>query len=180
MKSAFDITSESIGDEITNIDEFVRKQLIPQYKQEVLNFYENFFKERFEHVVLNYDGTNKIVSSYFPKEAKIETKITFDEKPNELSFSIEGTTDLFNLILDKQNKGTASGIVSKDELDFFLKDDVDIKRTPRKLPQNKDATLYMDDLYGEKNYYYEPTFNDIIFAQRVDSLLEKIIDNFGE
>ena len=178
-KDAFDISSACLKDEIIEIDEFVHNQLIPQYKQEVLNLYENFFKERFENVVLHYDGKNQLISNYFPKAAKIETQIIFEEKPNELSFVIEGTNELFDLILDKQNKGTASGIVTKDELDFFLKEDADIKRAPRKETVEKDRSLYMDDLYTEKNYFYEPTFNDIQFANRVESLLDKIIANFG-
>jgi len=177
---AFDISSKKIENEIIEIDEFFHKQLIPKYKQEVLNLYENFFKEKLENVILHYDGDNKLIHNYFPKSAKIETRIIFEEKPNELSFVIEGTNELFDLILDKQNKGTASGIITKDELDFFLKDDAAIKRDPRKESIEKDNNLYMDDIYVEKNYYYEPTFNDIIFANRVDSLLNKIIENFGE
>ncbi len=177
---AFDVSSRKLGNEIIEIDEFLHKQLIPQYKQEVLNLYENSFKEKFENVVLHYDGNNKLIHNYFPKSAKIETRIIFEEKPNELSFVIEGTNELFDLILYKQCKGTASGIITKDELDLFLKDDAAIKRDPRKEPIEKDKSLYMDDVYIEKNYYYEPTFSDIIFANRVDSLLNKMIENFGE
>ena len=91
---------------------------------------------------------------------------------------MSGTNDLFDLILDKQNKGTAAGIISKDELDFFMKNDADIKRTPRK--STEDKSLYIEDLYLEKNYYYEPTFNDIKFAERVDQLFNKFMDNFIE
>ena len=40
------------------------------------------------------------------------------------------------------------------------------KRSP------KDQNLYMEDFYKEQNYYYEPTFNDHKFAERVEALFQ--------
>jgi len=176
---SFSITSDYLHKEIVDINNFIKKVFFPKFKKEVLELYEQEYKDQFEHVVLCYDGKNQSIANYFPKSAKIETQITFDEsKNNELIFNISGTNKLFDTILDKQNKGTASGIVSKEEIDFFMENESNIKRTPRSFTNDK--YIYLEDFYVEKNYYYEPTFNDIKFAERVEKLFNKFMENFTE
>ena len=58
---SFSITSDYLRKEIFEIDDFLRKTFIPQYKKEVLELYEKEYKEKFEDVVLHYEGKNQLL-----------------------------------------------------------------------------------------------------------------------